>query len=90
MDPTVLWRRHARWRPTKSTSAESESLTSCNLAGTHPPRCYRDSGAILGANQIYETLLRTGKAKNVCMACNRHLNSQEMVVFENYVCLIHR
>ena len=88
MGTTVPWRRHVRWRTWRSTNAESESIASSNLSGTHSTRCYRDSGAILGASQIYETLLRTGKAKKVCTACNRHLDSQEMTVFENYVRLI--
>ena len=88
MDTAVPWRQHARWRAMRSTNAERESHASYNLASTHPTRCYRDSGAILGANQIYETLLQTGKAKKVCTACNRHLNSQEMAVFENYVRLV--
>jgi hypothetical protein len=67
---------------------ESESSTPCGLAGTHSTLHCRDSGAILGASQIYETLLRTGKAKKTCTACNRHLNAQEMVVFENYVSVL--
>jgi hypothetical protein len=40
---------------------------------------------MIGASQIYERLLRTGKAKKTCTACNRHLNDGEMVVFERYV-----
>ena len=88
MDTTVPWRRHARQRTWRSTNAEGESFASYKLAGTHSTRCYRDSGVIFGASQIYETLLRTGKAKKLCTACNRHLNSQEMVVFENYVRLV--
>jgi len=85
MDPTVPWKQRARWRATRLISAESESSARCNLSGTHFALSYRDSGASLGASQLYETLLRTGKAKETCTACNRHLNSQEMVVFENYV-----
>jgi len=87
MDPTVPWRRHARWRATRLISVESESSAPCSLTGTHSASSCRDSGAILGASQIYETLLRTGKAKKTCTACNRHLDVQEMVVFENYVCV---
>lgn len=85
MDQTVPWRRRVRWRATRSTSAESESRPPCMLINTQPAVPCRDSGAILGAGQIYETLLRTGKAKKTCTACNRHLNTQEMLVFENYV-----
>ena len=69
----------------RSTSVESEYPTLSSLVGTQFTLYYRDSGAILGASQIYETLLRTGKTKKTCTACNRHLNAQEMVVFENYV-----
>ena len=67
---------------------ESEFPIPCDLAGTHSTLHCRDSGAIFGASQIYETLLRTGKAKKTCTACNRHLNVQEMVVFENYVSVL--
>ena len=66
----------------------SESPAPCGLAGTQSVLHCRDSGAILGASQIYETLLRTGKAKKTCTACNRHLDTQEMVVFENYVSVL--
>jgi len=69
----------------KLTSVESGSPSPCRFANTHSALSRRDSGAILGASQIYETLLRTGKAKKTCTACNRHLNTQEMLVFENYV-----
>ena len=88
MEPTVLWKWHARWRTTRSTNVGSKSPTPCGLAGTHSALHCRDSGAIFGASQIYETLLRTGKAKKTCTACNRHLNTQEMVVFENYVSVL--
>lgn len=36
-------------------------------------------------SQIYEKLLSVGKAKKTCTVCNRHLNDQEMVVFEKFV-----
>jgi hypothetical protein len=85
MGPTVPWRRHVRWRTTRLTNVESEPSSHRKYASTHPALSCRDSGAILGASQIYETLLRTGKAKKTCTACNRHLNVQEMLVFENYV-----
>ena len=85
MDPTVPWKKRARWRATRLTNAESESPTLYCFADTRPTLNCRESGAILGASKIYETLLRTGKAKKTCTACNRHLNTQEMVVFENFV-----
>lgn len=85
MDPTVLSKKHVRWRAMKLINVESVYLAPRDLAGAHPDFSCRDSGVILGAGQIYETLLRTGKAKKTCTACNRHLNDQEMTVFENYV-----
>ena len=88
MGPTVPWKRHARWRTKKSISVESMSSGPYGLVDTHSVSC-RDSGAIFGASQIYETLLRTGKAKKTCTACNRHLDTQEMVVFENYASALH-
>ena len=84
-NPTVPWKQHARWRAKRSTSAESASYSHYSLAVTHFRVSCRDSGVILGASQIYETLLRTGKAKKTCTTCNRHLNDQEMIVFESYV-----
>ncbi|KAF9783547.1 AAA domain-containing protein [Thelephora terrestris] len=59
----------------------------CQVANEEVNQRGRDSGAIIGASQIYETLLRTGKTKKTCTACNRHLNTEEMVVFENYASL---
>ena len=85
MGPTVPWKQHVKWRATRLISAESGSSSPCRHANTQSAPSCRDSGAILGAGQIYETLLRTGKAKKTCTACNRHLNTQEMLVFENYV-----
>jgi len=85
MDPTVPWKQRARWRATRLTNAGSESLTPYCPADAHPTLNRRESGAIIGASKIYETLLLTGKTKKTCTACNRHLNAQEMVVFENYV-----
>jgi hypothetical protein len=84
MGPTLLWKQHAKWRTRKSISVEGMTCTSCSLISTHSTPSLRDSGAIIGASQIYETLLRTGKTKKTCTACNRHLNTEEMVVFENY------
>lgn len=72
----------------KSINAEGLSFASTSLPDAHSRFLCRDSGAILGAGQIYETLLRTGKAKKTCTACNRHLDDQEMVVFENYVSVL--
>ena len=45
----------------------------------------RLSGNLSGASGIYEKLLKDGKAKKACTVCDRHLNAQEMVVFEKYV-----
>lgn len=69
----------------KLINVESMFFAPRDLDSAHHLFLCRDSGAILGANQIYETLLRTGKAKKTCTACNRHLDDQEMAVFENYV-----
>jgi DNA repair protein RAD50 len=41
---------------------------------------------MLGTSTIYESLLRVGKQKKLCTACNRHLDDHEMIVFEKYVC----
>ncbi|KAF5382729.1 hypothetical protein D9615_002851 [Tricholomella constricta] len=42
-------------------------------------------GNLSGGSAIYESLLRTGKQKKLCTACNRHLNDQEFIVFEKYL-----
>jgi DNA repair protein RAD50 len=47
----------------------------------------RLSGNLSGASGIYEKLLKDGKAKKACTVCDRHLDDQEMVVFEKFVCL---
>jgi DNA repair protein RAD50 len=40
---------------------------------------------LAGGSAVYEGLLRVGKQKKLCTACNRHLNDEELVVFEKYV-----
>jgi hypothetical protein len=85
MGPIVRSKRHARWRMMKLINVESMSLAPRSLAGAHPRFSCRESGAIFGASQIYDNLLKAGKAKKICTACNRHLSDQEIVVFENYV-----
>ncbi|KAF8231720.1 hypothetical protein L208DRAFT_43628 [Tricholoma matsutake] len=42
-------------------------------------------GSLAGGSAVYESLLRVGKQKKLCTACNRHLNDQELVVFEKYL-----
>ncbi|KII86927.1 hypothetical protein PLICRDRAFT_665598 [Plicaturopsis crispa FD-325 SS-3] len=42
-------------------------------------------GALTGGSLVYERLLRLGKAKKICTACNRHLDDNEMAVFESYL-----
>lgn len=42
-------------------------------------------GSLAGGSAVYEGLLRVGKQKKLCTACNRHLNDEELVVFEKYV-----
>lgn len=46
---------------------------------------FRASGKKAGESQIYERFLKVGKQKKVCMACNRHLDDHELIVFEKYV-----
>ncbi|KAF9463040.1 hypothetical protein BDZ94DRAFT_1362864 [Collybia nuda] len=43
------------------------------------------NGSLAGGSAVYESLLRVGKQKKTCTACNRHLNDQELVVFEKYM-----
>ncbi|KAF9219190.1 hypothetical protein BS17DRAFT_718386 [Gyrodon lividus] len=38
-----------------------------------------------GMAQVYETLLKVGKAKKTCQACNRHMDDRELAVFEKYL-----
>ncbi|KDR82825.1 hypothetical protein GALMADRAFT_112894 [Galerina marginata CBS 339.88] len=40
------------------------------------------TGKSLGTSSVYESLLKEGKRKKVCGACNRHLNNEDLVVFE--------
>ncbi|GLB38321.1 putative repair protein [Lyophyllum shimeji] len=42
-------------------------------------------GHLSGGSAIYESLLRVGKQKKLCTACNRHLSDDELVVFEKYM-----
>ncbi|OAX38147.1 hypothetical protein K503DRAFT_770797 [Rhizopogon vinicolor AM-OR11-026] len=39
----------------------------------------------VGMGQVYEQILATGKAKKICTACNRGLDTKEMAVFEKYL-----
>lgn len=43
---------------------------------------------MIGAGQVYEALLHVGKQKKACTVCNRHMNAQELAVFEKYVCIV--
>ncbi|KAJ7675825.1 AAA domain-containing protein [Mycena polygramma] len=43
------------------------------------------AGATAGSSSVYEHLLRVGKQKKVCTACNRHMDDHEVVVFEKYL-----
>ncbi|KAJ6508778.1 hypothetical protein C8R45DRAFT_1050733 [Mycena sanguinolenta] len=43
------------------------------------------ASATAGSSSVYEHLLRVGKQKKVCTACNRHMEDHEVVVFEKYL-----
>ncbi|KAF7365212.1 DNA repair protein rad50 [Mycena venus] len=43
------------------------------------------ASATAGSSSVYEHLLRVGKQKKVCTACNRHMDDHEVVVFEKYL-----
>lgn len=43
------------------------------------------AGTIVGSSTVFEKLLDAGKKNHKCTACNRHLDEDEMVVFEAYV-----
>ncbi|KAF8134783.1 AAA domain-containing protein [Mycena galopus ATCC 62051] len=43
------------------------------------------ANATAGSSAVYEHLLRVGKQKKVCTACNRHMEDHEVVVFEKYL-----
>ncbi|KAJ7935649.1 hypothetical protein B0H13DRAFT_485765 [Mycena leptocephala] len=43
------------------------------------------AGATAGSSSVYEHLLKVGKQKKVCTACNRHMDDHEVVVFEKYL-----
>ncbi|KAF8895513.1 hypothetical protein BD779DRAFT_1640508 [Infundibulicybe gibba] len=43
------------------------------------------AGSMIGGTTVYESLLRVGRQKKLCGACNRHLNDEEMAVFETYL-----
>jgi DNA repair protein RAD50 len=38
-----------------------------------------------GMAEVYETLLKVGKDKKTCQACNRHMDDRELAVFEKFV-----
>ena len=44
-----------------------------------------EEGGKAGMVEVYETLLKVGKAKKTCQACNRHMDARELAVFEKYV-----
>lgn len=46
---------------------------------------FRLVGNLIGGSAVYESLLRVGKQKKLCAACNRHLNNEELAVFEKHV-----
>ncbi|KAG5639217.1 hypothetical protein H0H81_005696 [Sphagnurus paluster] len=73
-------------RRLKNEVIEHESLDAAikEAAGELGHRKQLD-GNLSGGSAIYESLLRTGKQKKLCTACNRHLNDQEFVVFEKYL-----
>ncbi|KZS93550.1 hypothetical protein SISNIDRAFT_85685 [Sistotremastrum niveocremeum HHB9708] len=43
------------------------------------------SNKALGSSKIWESLLKKGKSKHVCTACNRHLSDSEMPIFEQFL-----
>ncbi|KIK01859.1 hypothetical protein K443DRAFT_678003 [Laccaria amethystina LaAM-08-1] len=43
------------------------------------------AGTMLGTSSVYKSLLKAGQQKKSCTVCSRHLNDQEMVVFEKYL-----
>ena len=51
---------------------------------------YSESSNKAGMGQVYEQILKAGKANKTCTACNRGLNAKEMAVFEKYVCAVIR
>ena len=44
-----------------------------------------ETGNKAGMVEVYETLLKVGKAKKTCQACNRHMDDRELAIFEKYV-----
>ncbi|KAF8836218.1 hypothetical protein BDN67DRAFT_974411 [Paxillus ammoniavirescens] len=38
-----------------------------------------------GMAEVYETLLKVGKDKKTCQACNRHMDDRELAVFEKFL-----
>jgi hypothetical protein len=46
---------------------------------------HSESSNKVGMGQVYEQLLKAGKERKLCTACNRGINAEEMVVFEKYV-----
>lgn len=53
----------------------------------HPSylRWYSERTTGAEAGKVYERLLMTGKQKKKCTACDRHMNDDEIRVFEKYV-----
>ncbi|KAF9013278.1 hypothetical protein BDQ17DRAFT_1386857 [Cyathus striatus] len=43
------------------------------------------AGSLVGTSSVYESLLKAGKQRKVCAACNRHLDDHELIVFEKYL-----
>ncbi|KAJ6559188.1 hypothetical protein DFH09DRAFT_921753 [Mycena vulgaris] len=65
---------------------EHESLEAAlKEAGTELDHRKTLAGSTTGSSSVYESLLRAGKQKKVCTACNRHMDDHELVVFEKYL-----
>ncbi|KAF8505241.1 hypothetical protein BU17DRAFT_57979 [Hysterangium stoloniferum] len=43
------------------------------------------SSSVAGTSKVYESMLKQGKTKKLCLACNRHLSDHEMIVYEKFL-----
>lgn len=46
---------------------------------------HSELGTMTGSSEVYERILKVGKEKSLCMACNRHIEDRELHMFEQHV-----
>ncbi|KAJ7780695.1 AAA domain-containing protein [Mycena maculata] len=65
------------------TDLEADSLEEALVEAGNEVDVRKNLASIdAGSSKVYDALLKIGKQKKVCTACNRHMDEHELVVFE--------